>query len=230
MSLLPFAPPGHAAAPRLRVLLLGALAVAAVIAAACGGDDDSDGGSLTVYSGRAEELVGPLFAQFESDTGIDLRVRYGGTSALAAAILEEGDRSPADVFFAQDAGALGALEAAGAFRVLPSDLLERVDARVRSTSGAWVGVSGRARVLVYSTERVSEAEPPASIFDLTQPVWRGRVGWAPTNGSFQSFVTAMRVIHGDDTTEQWLRAMLANNVQGVLWQLPPSAGRRGRRD
>lgn len=193
----------------LLVVLLGVV----LIAAACGGADGDDSSSITVYSGRAEELVGPLFAQFEEDTGIDLRVRYGGTSALAAAILEEGSRSPADVYFAQDAGALGALEAAGVFAQLPQELLERVDARFRSATGAWVGISGRARVLVYSTERVSGADLPASIFDLTQPTWRDRVGWAPTNGSFQSFVTAMRVIHGDAITEQWLRDMLANGVQ-----------------
>lgn len=200
--------PARAAMPPLLLLLL----VVALVAAACGGDDETEDGPITVYSGRAEELVGPLFAQFEEDTGIELRIRYGGTSELAAVILEEGDRSPADVYLAQDAGALGAMEAAGVFQTLPDELLDRVDAGARSRTGAWVGVSGRARVLVYSTERVSEAELPASVFDLTQPAWRGRVGWAPTNGSFQSFVTAMRVIHGDEATEQWLRAMLANEV------------------
>jgi iron(III) transport system substrate-binding protein len=194
-----------------RPLLFSLVVLAVLLFAACGGDNDSE--SLTVYSGRAEELVGPLFTQFEADTGIDLRIRYGGTSELAAVILEEGDRSPADVFFAQDAGALGALEAAGVFRELPTDLLQRVDTRLRSTASAWVGVSGRARVLTYSTERVRTDELPTSVFDLTQPAWRGRVSWAPTNGSFQSFVTAMRVIHGDDTTAQWLRDMLANDVQ-----------------
>jgi iron(III) transport system substrate-binding protein len=203
--------PGRLDRHRLAALLLIALA-AALLAAACGSSDDPDGGSITVYSGRGEALVRPLFERFEKDTGINLRVRYADTAALAAALLEEGDRSPADVFFAQDAGALGALEAAGVFAELPEDLLQRVDAHVRSTTGAWVGVSGRARVLVYSTERVSPEELPASIFDLTQPAWRSRVAWAPTNGSFQSFVTAMRVLHGDIVTEQWLHGMLANNV------------------
>ena len=164
--------PARAAMPPLLLLLL----VVALVAAACGGDDETEDGPITVYSGRAEELVGPLFAQFEEDTGIELRIRYGGTSELAAVILEEGDRSPADVYLAQDAGALGAMEAAGVFQTLPDELLDRVDAGARSRTGAWVGVSGRARVLVYSTERVSEAELPASVFDLTQPAWRGRVG------------------------------------------------------
>lgn len=185
--------------------------MAAGLVACSGGDSASD--TLTVYSGRGEELVGPLLAQFEEDTGIDLEIRYGGTAELAALILEEGDRSPADVYFGQDAGALGALEAEDAFRTLPAALLERVAPTFRSQTGAWVGVSGRARVVAYSTERVAQSELPTSVFDLTAPEWRGRVGWAPTNGSFQSFVTAMRQLHGEDVTAQWLRDMLANDVQ-----------------
>jgi iron(III) transport system substrate-binding protein len=183
----------------------------AVGTAAC--SDDGDDRSLTVYSGRGEELVGPLLAQFEDDTGIDLEIRYGGTAELAALILEEEDRSPADVYFGQDAGALGALEAEEAFHTLPAELLERVDPTFRSRTGAWVGVSGRARVVAYSTERVSADALPTSVFALTDSIWQGRVGWAPTNGSFQSFVTAMRELHGDDVTAQWLRDMLANEVQ-----------------
>ena len=168
--------------------------------------------TLTVYSGRGESLVGPLLDQFETDTGIEVRVRYGGTAELAAAILEEGDRSPADVFFAQDAGALGALQDSGRFTMLDDEFLNRVDPVFHSASGGWVGVSGRARVIVYSTQ-LSEEGLPASIFELTEPEWSGRVGWAPTNGSFQAFVTAMRQIYGDEATAEWLRAMIDNDVQ-----------------
>ena len=175
--------------------------------------DAGDPGSITVYSGRNESLIGPLIEQFEADTGIDVRVRYGGTAALAVALLEEGGRTPADVFLAQDAGALGALEEAGLFAALSPDILARVDPVFRSAGDAWVGVSGRARVIVYSTERLAAADLPDSIFDLTAPVWRGRVGWAPTNGSFQAFITAMRRIHGEERTAQWLRAMLDNGVK-----------------
>ena len=168
--------------------------------------------TITIYSGRKESLVGPIIEQFEADTGIQVRVRYGGTSELATALLEEGDRSPADVFFAQDAGALGAIEAASLFAALPASVLDAVAPVFRSTSNAWTGVSGRARVLVYSTERVGPGDLPDSVFDLTGPEWTDRVGWAPTNGSFQAFVTAMRQIDGEERTAQWLRAMIANGV------------------
>ena len=210
--------------PRSRLgwpVLLLLLLTVALAAAACGGDDAGDPGSIdagdpgsiTVYSGRNESLIGPLIEQFEADTGIDVRVRYGGTAALAVALLEEGGRTPADIFLAQDAGALGAVEEAGLFAALSPDILARVDPVFRSAGDAWVGVSGRARVIVYSTERLAAADLPDSIFDLTAPVWRGRVGWAPTNGSFQAFVTAMRHIHGEERTGRWLRAMLDNGVK-----------------
>ncbi|MBI1298235.1 extracellular solute-binding protein [bacterium] len=169
--------------------------------------------NLVIYSGRNENLVGPLLEQFQADTGITVEVRYGDTAEMAATILEEGQNSPADVFFGQDAGALGALEQAGRFQSLPEDVLELVDPRFRSDEGQWIGVSGRARVFAYNSENVGEDELPVSIWDLTDPAWQGRVGWAPTNGSFQSFVTALRVLEGEERAREWLEAMIANDVQ-----------------
>lgn len=196
------------------------LSVLALAGGACGSDDQAEGGAdeaaatqLTVYSGRSEDLVGPIVAQFEGATGIDVEVRYGDTAQLAGAILEEGDNSPADVYFGQDAGALGALSDAGRFRPLDPALLERVDPQYRSVDGEWVGISGRVRVAVYNTDAVSEASLPASVLDLTDPRWKGRLGWAPTNGSFQAFVTAMRVALGDDGARAWLEGMKANDTK-----------------
>ena len=168
-------------------------------------------GPITVYSGRNEELVSWAFDEFSAETGIEVAVRYGDTAELAATILEEGDASPADVYFAQDAGALGALEAEGRLTTLPDDILDLVDDNLRAPSGAWTGVTGRVRVIAYNTDTVSEAEVPDSVFELTEPEWRGRVGWAPTNGSFQAFVTAMRVTEGEEVTREWLEGMLAND-------------------
>jgi iron(III) transport system substrate-binding protein len=168
---------------------------------------------LVIYSGRNENLVGPLLAQFQEETGIAVEVRYGGTAEMAATILEEGVNSPADVFYGQDAGSLGALEQAGRLRQLPEDVLNMVDARFRSLEGGWLGTSGRARVFVYNTNQVAEDELPGSIWDLLDPQWQNRVGWAPTNGSFQSFVTALRVLEGEQRATEWLEGMLANGVQ-----------------
>jgi iron(III) transport system substrate-binding protein len=193
---------------RLAVIItLGAIAVAGAASAACGGDRAE---TLTIYSGRTDTLVGPLLERFSDETGIDVDVRYGDTAELAATILEEGDNSPADVFFGQDAGALGALAAEGRLQQLPQETLGQVDARFRAPDGRWVGVSGRARVVVFNTTRLSEDDVPDSIDAFTAPEWRGRIGWVPTNGSFQAFVTALRLTRGEDAARAWLQAMKAN--------------------
>jgi iron(III) transport system substrate-binding protein len=179
-----------------------------------GDDQAADAeGPLTVYSGRSEELVAEVFDRFTEETGIEVDVRYGDTAELAAQIINEGDASPADLYWGQDAGALGALQAEGRFATLPDDLVDLVDPAFASTSGEWVGVTGRVRVLAYNTDVLSEDEVPDSVLDLTDPAWQGRVSWAPTNGSFQSFVTALRVTEGDDVAREWLEGMIANDVQ-----------------
>ena len=168
-------------------------------------------GNLVIYSGRSEELVGPIIAQFEERAGVDVQTRYGDTSELAAQILEEGENTPADLFFAQDPGALGALAAENRFQQLPEELTQRVPERFRSPDDLWVGTSGRARVVAYNTEALSEEDLPDSIFGFTDPEWEGRIGWAPTNGSFQAFVTALREIEGEDRARQWLEDIQAND-------------------
>jgi iron(III) transport system substrate-binding protein len=177
------------------------------------GEDFSAGtGDFTLYSGRNETLVGPLIEQYAEETGVSIDTRYGGTGELAATILEEGEDTPASLFFSQDAGALGLLADEGRFETLPAELLDRVEERFRDPEGRWVGVTGRARVLAYNTDTVSKDKLPASVRDLTDPAWAGRVGWAPENASFQAFITAFRLIDGDDAVRGWLEAMIANGT------------------
>ncbi len=202
---------------RLSLLLLVA-GMLCFMAAPVLGDD-----VLTVYSGRNESLIGPILAQFTEDTGIETEILYGGTSAVANQILTEGENSPADVFIAQDGGALGALAAADMLHKLPDATLERVaNAAFVSPDGVWTGLSGRARVFVYSPESLEEhgLELPSSIFDLTGVEWSGLVGWAPTNASFVANVTAMRVLLGEDATAGWLADMIANGVQAYPKNTP----------
>ncbi len=169
--------------------------------------------TLTIYSGRDEKLIGPLIQKAEKDLGMDIEVRYGDTAELAIALLEEGKNSRADVFFAQDAGALGSLAQEKRTLAIPSQLLSKVDKQFRSSNGQWMGISGRARVIDYNTKLVKPSELPTSVMQLTDPKWRGKVGWAPTNGSFQAFVTAMRLLEGDQKTLAWLQAMKANGTK-----------------
>ena len=184
--------------------VFGLLLLFPVLVAACGGDN-----KLTIYSAREEGLVGPIIQQFEDATGVDVRVKYGSNAGLAATIQEEGSKSPADIYFATDPGLLGAMSEL--FIRLPDAILDRVDAKVRSREGKWVGISGRARVIVYNTKALTSADLPDSILDFTDPKWKGRIGWPPTNGSFQAFVTAMRVTLGEEATRRWLEGIQAND-------------------
>lgn len=168
------------------------------------------GAEITVYSGRSSTLIDPIIEKFTAKTGIEVKARYGDSAELAATILEEGRNSPADVFWSQDAGALGALAAEEKLAPLPVDLLEKVEPRFRSPQDLWVGTSGRARVVVYNTDAVKPESLPSSILDFTDPEWKGRLGWAPTNGSFQAFVTAMRRQLGEKETRAWIKGIQAN--------------------
>ena len=179
-------------------------------ASACGTAPEGPG-SLVVYSGRSESLVDPIIREFADLSGIDVQVRYAGTALLAATLLEEGADSPADVFYAQDPGGLGVVE--GMLAALPAEMLANVPAWARSPEGKWIGISGRARVLVYSPSRVSESELPRSIEGLTDPRWKGRLGWAPTNGSFLTMVAGMRKLWGEERTRRWIDGMVANETK-----------------
>ncbi|WP_277211098.1 extracellular solute-binding protein [Isoptericola croceus] len=205
---------------------LGALAAVATLTtlAACGTDDapsSTDAGTaaadaatdedatLLIYSGRSEDLVGPLLADLEAAVGVPVEIRYADSAELAAQLAEEGDRSPADVFFSQDAGALGALAKADMLADLPEDVTAEVPEELRDASGSWVATSARARVLVYNDEQAPEVTGFDSVDDLLDESYAGKIGYAPTNASWQSFVTALRVMRGEDGAEQWLTQFAA---------------------
>ena len=180
-----------------------------------GSDSSSDQvKELTIYSGRSEEFIAPFFADWEQESGIKLNVRYGDSAELAAQILEEGKNSPADLFLSQDAGSLGAISAAGLFTTLPDGVGSQIEDVYIAGNRTWIGVTGRARVFAYRPSAVSVL--PQSVTDLTKPVYKGRVGIAPSNASFQAFVTALINEKGVQFAENWLKAMKDNDAQIYL--------------
>ena len=191
--------------PLARLLLL-AIAAVGLLATGCGQEQ-----ALTIYAGRSQTLVQPLLEQFSKDTGIAIKVRYGDGTDLALGILEEGKQSPADIYLTQDIGALGALKAEQRLQALPKGILDRVPEQFRSPDGLWVGLSGRARVIAYNTDRLKPASMPKSVLDYAQPEWKGRIGLVPRSDGFPEFVTAMRLTKGQEFTKRWLTDLRANN-------------------
>lgn len=208
-----------------------ALMVVAVtaVAVACTSEADSSGdgseasapSTLTVYSGRSSSLVDPILQEFSTLTGIPIEVRYGSTGEMAGTLLEEGDNSPADVFFAQDPGGLGVVKPL--FADLPTSIVDASPEWARDPDGKWVGISGRARVIVYNTDALSPSDLPDSIEDFTDSRWRGRIGFPPTNASFQVMVTAMRNSWGEAKTRAWLEGIMANEPKFYAKNTPTVA-------
>ena len=197
------------------------LVLAAAVLAGCGfsteggnsgGSSDPETEGITLYSGRIPAAIGPAIDSYEAEADRDVKVRFAETADLAATLVEEGDASPADVFFAQEPGAIAAVAEAGLLTKLPHYILDLVPARYRDPEGRWVGVTGRARVIAYNKKVVSESELPPSPFGLTAPKWKDRVGWSPASSSMQEYVTALRAKYGDDRTRQWLEEMVDNGA------------------
>ncbi len=166
---------------------------------------------LTIYSGRSEAFIAPFFAEWETESGIKLNIRYGDSAELTAQILEEGSNSPADLFLSQDAGSLGAISEAGLFISLPTDVAQNIPAQFVSANRNWIGVTGRARVFAYAPDRVKTL--PQSIADLTKPLYKNQIGIAPTNASFQAFITALIQNKGEKFAKSWLQGLKANGVK-----------------
>ena len=169
---------------------------------------------LTIYSGRSEEFIAPFFTDWEASTGIKLNVRYGDSAELSAQILEEGNNSPADLFLSQDAGSLGAISQAGLFTPLPSDVAAEIPSAFVAANREWVGITGRARVFAYAPDRVKTL--PVSITELTKPIYKNQIGIAPTNASFQAFLTALIENKGTSFAKTWLEGLKTNGVKIYL--------------
>jgi len=171
-------------------------------------------GELTIYLGGGEGgLYRDLLALFsEIYPDFTAGPREGGTAQLANTIVEEGENSPADVFWAVDAGSLGAVADADMSAELSSDVVESVPEEFHP-SNQWIGIAGRARSVPYNTTQLSADDVPNTVMDFPgTPALTDAMGWAPTYGAFQAFVTAMRLIEGESATRSWLQAMLDAGV------------------
>ena len=177
-------------------------------------------GELVVYVGRNLSLVKPLIEKFEKQTGIEVKTRDGKSPELAALLVEEGDKTAADVFWAQDVDSLALVASKGLFAKVPEGAKFKTSKLFTGRSPYWVPLSGRARLLAYNPKKIAAEDLPKSILDLTDPKYAGQVGWAPSNASFQTFVTALRAAKGEEAAEAWLRGLKDNGAKTYAKNTP----------
>jgi len=172
-------------------------------------------GTINVYSGRGEGLVGDLIAYLERRyPDLNVEVTYAPAADLAQRLVTEGSNTPADVFYSVNAGSLGFVAEEGLTQSLREDTYSLVGSEFRAGDNAWTGTSGRARTIPYNTNALSESDVPSDIMQFPNlDGYAGEIGWAPSYSSFQAFVTAMRILEGEDATRNWLQGMLDLNVQ-----------------
>jgi iron(III) transport system substrate-binding protein len=172
-------------------------------------------GELTVYSGRGEFLIGQLMEFIRNRyPDLTLDVRYGTAADLANQIRTEGASTPADVFFTVNAGILGLLANEDRLQPLPDDVLNLGRRGYQDPDGLWIGTSGRVRSMPYNTDELEAADLPSDILDFPeQDFLADEMGWAVTYGSFQGFVTVMRILNGDQRTREWLQGMVDLGIQ-----------------
>lgn len=178
------------------------------------GEEAGLSGPLVIYSGRAEPLIQPVLDAFRSQhPGVEIRLKSGSNSELANALLEERQNPQADIFITTELLTVQALNDEGVFQSYRSAAAAGLPAVFLGPDDGWTGLTRRARVIMYNTELVSVDEAPRSIFELSDPQWRGQIASAgSSNGSMQAQIAAMRQLLGEEATEAWLRDLVANEV------------------
>ncbi len=201
---------------RLRVLAVTALAgLLAATLSACGDDSGGSDRFITVYNAQHEELLEEMAPLFTKETGIEVKLRNGKDFELGNQLVEEGDRTPADVFLTENSPAMSLVESKGLFAPLDQTTLDRIPEQYRPASGDWAGFAGRSTVLVYDKSAVKDADLPDSILDLAKPEWKGRTSFSPSGADFQAIVSAVLQLKGEKATEQWLQGLADN---GTVYQ------------
>jgi iron(III) transport system substrate-binding protein len=186
----------------------------AFILAACGGSGSSSGGghTITLYNGQHPQLTTALVSAFEKQTGINVQVRTDDGLVLADQILQEGPKSPADVYLAENSPELIALTEHHLLAQLPTSITSQVPSQYNSPTGNWVGISLRVASLVYNPSLISPSQLPTKLLDLAQPQWKGKVAFAPTDSDFVPLVGAVIATYGASTAETWLTSLKDNGA------------------
>ena len=165
--------------------------------------------AITLYNGQHKEIGEAIAKAFEAKTGIHVNVRKGSSNQLASQVMEEGDRSPADVIYTEESPPLNNLGEKGFLAPIAPSTLEMLPKEYVASNGTWMGVTARVRVVAYNPKLIEEKDLPKSVMEVSQPEWQGKVGFVPTSGAFQEQAVAIIKLHGRDAAEEWLTGLRA---------------------
>lgn len=172
----------------------------------------ADNGSITVYNAQHASLTKAWAEAFTSETGIAVVMRQGSDMELANQIVQEGARSPADVFITENSPGMTLVDNAGLFVPVDPSTLALVPENYRPVNGRWIGVAARTTVFVYNKNKLKAEQLPKSMLDLADPAWKGRWAASPSGADFQAIVSALLDLKGEAATADWLKAMKTNSV------------------
>ena len=197
---------------RRRTLLVAFAATATLALTACGDGSleagkNLDPDKLTIYSAQHENLTEAWASKFQEDTGIKVQIRYGSDSSMGAQIVQEGAKSPADVFLTENSPAMTTVQNAQLLAPVQDSTIAQVGEAYAPSTKEWVGIAARSTVLVYNPSKISEAELPKSIMDLQDPKWAGKWGAAAGGADFQAIVSAILATQGEEKTAAWLKGL-----------------------
>ncbi|MBM7369081.1 extracellular solute-binding protein [Gordonia hydrophobica] len=196
----------------VRLLACATAAIATIgLAAGCSSSDDPDDTTLTLYSGQHEDFAKALASGYEEATGVKVEVRAGKDAEMTGQIIEEGDRSKADVIITEEPGPMGSLDSKGLLAPVAKDVLAAPDQRFVPSTGNWLPIAARSRVMFFNPEKITEDKLPQSVLDLTKPEWKGRFAYAPS-GAFKSTTAYLINTIGKDRTLEWLKGIKENGV------------------
>jgi iron(III) transport system substrate-binding protein len=202
-----------------RVACAAGLVAVVLGVAACGssenpgksaGSASADKGTLTLYNAQHEDLMALMVADFTKATGIKVNMRNGEDFELGNQIVQEGSASPADVFVTENSPAMTLVDSKGLFSTLDGATVAQVPAQFAPSDKNWVGFAARSTVFAYNPGKVRAADLPASIMDLSDPKWKGKVGISPAGADFQAIVSAVLVLKGEAATFAWLKGLKSN--------------------
>jgi iron(III) transport system substrate-binding protein len=166
--------------------------------------------SLTIYNAQHEGLTREWADAFAEETGIVVTIRNGSDMEFANQIVQEGERSPADVFLTENSPAMALVDGKGLFEPVDKATLEQVPEQFRPANGHWIGVAARSTVFAYDKTKLSADQLPKSMLDLAQPEWKGRWAASPSGADFQAIVGALLQLKGKQETAAWLDGMKEN--------------------